>query len=75
MYAIRSYYDFFNSEKLLIASLTGSNDLEIFSESDTADGAIAAVGNGFEALLYIKDVIDVDAEIAKLKKGIRNNFV
>ncbi len=65
--------DFFNSEKLLIASLTGSNDLEIFSESDTADGAIAAVGNGFEALLYIKDVIDVDAEIAKLKKGIEKN--
>lgn len=65
---------FFASETKLIASLTGSNDFKLYSDSDTTEGAIAAVANGFEALVYIRDVIDVDEEIRKLKKGIEKNM-
>lgn len=65
---------FFIQESALMASLTGSDDLGVFSDTDSTEGAIGAVGNGFEALVYIRDVIDVDAEIRKLKKGIEKNL-
>ncbi len=66
--------EFFKQETKLAASLTGSDDLALYADTDSTEGAIGAVGNGFEALVYIRDVIDVDAEIAKLKKGIEKNL-
>ena len=69
-----AHKDFFANETKLMGSLTGSNDIEMFSGEDSKDGAIGAVGNGFQAYVYIKDAIDVDAEIAKLKKGIDKNM-
>ncbi|MGL1892654.1 MAG: valine--tRNA ligase [Spirochaetaceae bacterium] len=66
--------EFFGNETKLLGSLSGSNDLELMSGSDSTDGAIAVVGNGFEAFVYIKDVIDVVAEIAKLKKDLAKNL-
>ncbi len=61
---------FMEAEKNVIATLVKSDDLEILSGDVTPEGAVAAVGKGFEAFVYIRDAIDVDKEITKLRKNI-----
>ncbi|MBB6478434.1 valine--tRNA ligase [Spirochaeta isovalerica] len=61
---------FMESESDVIAMLVKSDDFEILDSSVTPDGAVASVGKGFEAFVFIRDAIDVDKEIDKLKKNI-----
>lgn len=62
--------DFMATEKSVIAMLVKSDDFEILSGDDSPEGAVAAVGKGYEAFVFIRDAIDVDKEIDKIKKNI-----
>ncbi|OQX29339.1 MAG: valine--tRNA ligase [Spirochaeta sp. LUC14_002_19_P3] len=54
----------------LTAMLVRSNDLGIAAHGESHEGAIAAVGRGFTAHIYIKDAIDIDAAIARFRKSV-----
>jgi valyl-tRNA synthetase len=61
---------FMTSEKDVIAMLVKSDDFEILTGDNRPEGAVAAVGKGFEAFVFIRDAIDVDQEISKIRKNI-----
>ena len=63
--------DFIENEGALISSLIHCDDFGIYDGE--ADGAVTAVGKTFEAFLYIRDMIDVEKEIARLTKNIEKN--
>jgi valyl-tRNA synthetase len=62
----------FNEQKELISLLIGSENLQITGGTVKREGSIPAVGTGFEAFVYIKDAIDLDKEMEKLNKELRN---
>ncbi len=59
--------DYLASRVDLIELLTSAEGVT-FNGVDTS-GSIAVVGVGFEAYVFVRDVIDVEAEIARLKKS------
>jgi len=58
----------FSRERQLISLLINSHNLNISEEEPERQGSIPVVGRGFEAFVYIKDIIDTGKELAKLKK-------
>ncbi len=54
----------------LIRSLVSANDVTISDAPPARGGAIPAVGNGFEAFVFIREAIDVPKETEKLRKEI-----
>jgi valyl-tRNA synthetase len=65
-------YRTFQDQKELIALLVGSDNLQITRGTVHRTGSIPAVGSGFEAFVYIKEAIDLEREIDKLQKELRN---
>ncbi|NBC28536.1 MAG: hypothetical protein GVY29_00920 [Spirochaetes bacterium] len=63
--------DYLVSRVDLIESLTNAEGVTFGVSAGAVDtsGSIAVVGVGFEAYVFVRDVIDVDAEIARLKKS------
>jgi valyl-tRNA synthetase len=58
----------------LIKSLTKASELTIQKTKPDTSGSIPVPGKGFEAFIYISDIIDIPVEISKLKKEeIKNN--
>ncbi|MBN2552743.1 MAG: class I tRNA ligase family protein, partial [Spirochaetales bacterium] len=62
----------FHDQHDLISLLIGSKELRVTDGAVHREGSIPAVGSGFEAFVYIKDAIDLDREIEKLKKELGN---
>ncbi|MCG8477949.1 MAG: class I tRNA ligase family protein, partial [Spirochaetales bacterium] len=62
--------DFFGRNGELVAMLASLSGVEIGTDGSRRAGSIAVVGSGFEAYLYIRDLIDVEAQIARLDKKI-----
>jgi valyl-tRNA synthetase len=60
--------ELFNSQLHLISALIGAESLTIVGDLASHAGSVPVVGKGFEAFLYIKDVVDLPQEIAKLRK-------
>jgi valyl-tRNA synthetase len=58
----------FEAERRLIALLVNASSLDIRLESCDESGSIPMVGSGYEAFVYIKEVIDLDKELARLAK-------
>jgi len=58
----------FSRERQLISLMINSHDLHILEEEPDRQDSIPVVGRGFEAFVYIKDLIDSGKELAKLKK-------
>lgn len=71
--ADKAMADFMKNEGPLVSSLIHCDDFDILNASDETKGSVTAVGKTFEAFLYIRDMIDVDKEIAKLTKNIAKN--
>lgn len=59
---------FFTTHEALVAQLVNTNELSLTTERPDPSGSVAAAGSGFEAFVYIRDVIDIEKEIAKLRK-------
>lgn len=58
---IRESYD-------LIFSLIGGEELQILEDKPDTAGAVPAAGKGYEAFVYVSELIDVEKEKAKLEK-------
>ena len=61
---------FFRDNQAIVTSLGGIDTLEIGVDDRRRSGAVAIVGSGFEAYLYIRDLIDVEAQLGRLDKSI-----
>jgi len=59
---------FFASQRAVIESLAGIGELSFTEVKSEGSGSIAIPGNGFEAFLFVRDVIDVPKQLEKLKK-------
>jgi len=55
----------------LMRLLVNASTLQVQRESCARAGSIPVVGTGFEAFVYIKEVIDLEKELAKLAKEQR----
>ena len=65
-------HEFFKQENQLITDLVKCESLEIVTEKPDTEGSIPVAGMGFEAYVYIRDIVDVPKEIAKLNKEKKN---
>ncbi len=54
----------------LVEMLAGLSGIEIGEDASRHAGSIAVVGTGFEAYLYVRELIDVEAQIARLDKSV-----
>ncbi|MBI9105982.1 MAG: valine--tRNA ligase [Spirochaetales bacterium] len=59
---------FFTSHEALIAQLVNTDELLLTTVKPDPSGSVAAAGTGFEAFVYIREVIDIEKEIVKLRK-------
>ncbi len=57
----------------LIQNLTRASELTIQKVKPDTSGSIPVPGKGFEAFIYISDIIDTPVEIAKLEKEDQKN--
>ena len=62
--------DFFSGQIPLITLLTGGNSVQLSENRPETAGAVPLAGNGFEVFVFVRDVIDVPKEIAKLEKEL-----
>jgi valyl-tRNA synthetase len=53
----------------LIRMLTGAEQVGFTAGGPSRDGSIALVGVGFECYVYVRDVIDVSAQVSRLEKN------
>ncbi|MDC7223417.1 MAG: valine--tRNA ligase, partial [Spirochaetales bacterium] len=65
---------FFEEASDLIASLVKAEELTFTAEEKDFSGAVTAVGKGFEAHALIRDLIDLDKEILRMKKSVEKNI-
>ncbi|MCK5674736.1 MAG: class I tRNA ligase family protein, partial [Spirochaetales bacterium] len=57
----------------LIKSLTKASELTIEKSRPDTMGSIPVPGKGFETFIFVRDIIDIPVEIAKLKKEEKKN--
>jgi valyl-tRNA synthetase len=55
----------------LLKLLMGASDVSLGVDAPEEKGSIATLGTGFEAFVFIRDVIDAPKEMERLKKEIR----
>ena len=58
-------------QRALVALLVNASTLELRHEPCDRAGSIPVVGTGFEAFVYIKEVIDLERELARLAKELQ----
>jgi valyl-tRNA synthetase len=54
----------------LMALLIRSDDLAITRNGEDMSGSLAVVGRGFTAHIFVRELIDVDAAVARLAKTL-----
>ena len=62
--------DFFAAHIELAASLMNASELTVSAQAPEGEGAIPVAGTGYESFVFVRDVIDVEAETGKMKKEI-----
>ncbi len=67
-------YEFFKEAGDLIASLVKAEEITFVTGEEAFSGAVTAVGKGFEAHALIRDLIDMDKEIDRMKKTLEKNI-
>lgn len=61
---------FMAEQSELIEMLTGAESTLYGTERPDTSGSVTLVGNGFQAFVFVRDAIDVDAEVTKLSKNL-----
>ena len=64
---------FLEQQCALISLLTTAERVTYSGSAPATGGSIAAVGTGFEVYVFIRDAIDVEAEIGRLLKSIEKS--
>jgi valyl-tRNA synthetase len=62
--------DFLRAHAGLIESLTWAASIDFDGHEAAKEGSVTLVGTGFEVYAYVRDAIDVKAEVIKLRKSI-----
>jgi valyl-tRNA synthetase len=62
-------WDFLKEQEPMIRFLTMAENVSFARETPDTAGSIPVVGTGFEAYVYIRELIDVEKEIARLEKS------
>ncbi|MFW6292455.1 MAG: valine--tRNA ligase [Spirochaetota bacterium] len=62
--------EYFAEHADLIELLTGADSTSYATEQPETAGSVTLVGTGFEVYVYVRDAIDLDAEVAKLTKNL-----
>ncbi len=60
---------FFSEQEELVRFLSGAGAVTISEEKPNTAGSVTAVGTGFEVYIYVRDLIDVSAEVERLKRS------
>ena len=61
---------YLGSQAELIKLLTTSDEVSFGVQEVDRAGSVTVVGNGFEVYVYVRDAIDVDAELRKLRNSV-----
>ncbi|MFP4430119.1 MAG: valine--tRNA ligase [Spirochaetaceae bacterium] len=61
--------DFLAAEEELIRLLTGAQSVSFSHEKPDTAGSVTEVGTGFEVYIYVRELIDVSAEVDRLKRA------
>lgn len=69
----KSLLSFFEEAADLIGSLVKAEEITFSTEDKEVSGAVTAVGKGYEAHALIRDLIDLDKEIGRMKKNLEKN--
>ncbi len=64
---------YFAEHRDLIELLTTAEATEYGTDAPDRTGSVTLVGTGFEVFVYVRDAIDLEAEVAKLKKELEKN--
>ncbi len=62
--------EFFKAHLTLASSLINAAELTISEAAPAQEGGMPVAGSGYESYVFIRDAIDVDAEVAKMEKEI-----
>ncbi|AEV27977.1 valyl-tRNA synthetase [Sphaerochaeta pleomorpha str. Grapes] len=66
--------DFFAEEKCLIASFVNASELLIDNDGKTdVQGAFPVAGTGYESYVFVREAIDLEKEIDRLKSDLQKN--
>ncbi|MBN2510356.1 MAG: valine--tRNA ligase [Spirochaetales bacterium] len=60
--------EFVQEQEELIITLTNASGLSFNKDTLSGSGAVPVAGNGWEVYIFVKDAIDVTAEIEKMEK-------
>ena len=65
---------FYKEEAELMASFMGASEVVVdIDANEDVSKAFPQAGIGYEVFVFVRDAIDVDAELAKLEKEIKKN--
>jgi valyl-tRNA synthetase len=64
----------FSEMEKMAAMLVRSDDLKLLDKGENTDNALAVVGRGFTAYLYIKDMIDTEEIIKRFEKSLEKTL-
>jgi len=62
------YSDFLHRNSDLVTLLVNASALEISTVKPEGEGAVPVAGNGFEAFVFMRELIDVPKEVQKLER-------
>ena len=65
-----AHLDYLRSQADLIELLTTSQEIVFGTDEVDRTGSVTVVGTGFEAYVYVRDAIDLDAELKKLRGSV-----
>ena len=65
-----AHLEFLREHKELIELLSTAESTTYGAEAVDQQGSVTLVGNGFEVYVYVRDAIDLEKEVAKLKKDL-----
>jgi valyl-tRNA synthetase len=65
-----AHTDYFASHRDLIELLTSAESTSYSADEPETAGSVTLVGTGFEVYVYVRDAIDLEAEVAKLTKNL-----
>lgn len=57
-------------QNVLISTLVKASELSFITNKADADGAVSAMGNGFTAFVFARDLVNIDDEKAKTEKEL-----
>ncbi len=61
--------EFLREHVELVSMLTGAEEIGFVDEQPSREGSVALVGVGFEVYVYVRDVVDVEAQVTRLEKN------